>query len=233
MPWPVLLTTAALLAAALGVEIAKGAPNISALIWRPAIRRFRRIDAASDWPGGAVLLYGSSTFAWWDGAAAELAPWPVVNRGFGGARTVDLLRYAGDVLAGGTPRAVVLFVANDVTGSLWDVSPRRAAEQFEALLHRIRGRYGEVPVVWLEVNPTPRRWGVWPHIRDLNAAFREVCGRFGGVHADAAWGGLMIGGEPDPRYFRADRLHLNADGYRVFAAGLRDALRRHVGQPAG
>ena len=232
MPWPVLLTTAALVVAALAVEVAKGAPNLSALLWRPSIRRFRRIDAASDWPPGAVLLYGSSTFAGWDEAASALAPWPVVNRGFGGARTVDLLRYADDVLAGGTPRAVVLFVANDITGSPWDVSTRCAAALFEELLTTIRGRCADVPILWLEVNPTPRRRNVWPRIRELNAAFREVCGRFEGVHADAAWEGLLTGGEPDPRYFRADRLHLNADGYRVFADGLLEALRRHVGEPA-
>ena len=220
-----------LLLAGAGVVMARGAPEVSLYVWWPSIRRFRRQDEVRPWPADAVVLYGSSTFRLWTTAEEDLAPWPVVNRGFGGARTSDLLAYADRVLGPHRPRAVVLYVANDISGSLWDISPVRAARQFRDLLSTVRRLLPATPVVWLAVNPTVRRWAVWDRTCELNRRFAEVCGTFEGVHTVSVADDLLSGGHPDPRFFIEDRLHPSVEGYAVIAAGLRDALRTHAGRP--
>ena len=210
--------------------VAQGALGATRIVWAPSIWRFERADR-EPWPEDAVVLYGSSTFRLWEGAAEALAPRPVVNRGFGGARTSDLLAFVDRVIGrpaqrGDRPAAVVLYVANDISGSPWDVTPKRAAEMFDALLAKVRGHLPHTPVLWIEVNPTPRRWHVWDEISRLNDAFRAVCGRYENVTAVDCSPPMGEDGRPDPRLFIADQLHLNEAGYRPFGERLRAALSR-------
>ncbi len=50
-------------------------------IYAGTIARFE----AEPVPKGALLFLGSSSIRLWSSLAADFEPWPVVNRGFGGA----------------------------------------------------------------------------------------------------------------------------------------------------
>lgn len=64
---------------------------------------------------GHVLLVGSSTMRLWKTAAADLAPLPIENRGFGGSHTEDQLFYFDRLMAGLEPAVVVWYCgSNDV-----------------------------------------------------------------------------------------------------------------------
>ena len=56
-----------------------------------------------------------------------MAPYPVIQRGYGGARLSDFAVYADRIISPHPCRAIVLFVANDITGSKSDKSPREVA----------------------------------------------------------------------------------------------------------
>ena len=84
------------------------------------------------------------------------------------------------------------------------------------------------PIVWIAVNPTPRRWHVWNQISRLNREFARVCGQHRDVHAVDLSPPPLPDGRPDPALFRKDRLHLNAAGYEYFAADVRRTLERIV-----
>ena len=68
--------------------------------WEPAIRAFERDDRETAYPDNAILFVGSSSIRLWDTLAADMAPHAVIQRGFGGARTADVVRYAERILAG-------------------------------------------------------------------------------------------------------------------------------------
>src|SRR5690625_3877595 len=76
----------------------------------------------------------------WETLERDMAPHAVIQRGFGGSRMADLLYYADRYIKPHTFQAMVLFVANDITGSEeHDITPRQVAAQFEEFILKMKG----------------------------------------------------------------------------------------------
>ncbi|MBL8762597.1 MAG: hypothetical protein JNL50_14980, partial [Phycisphaerae bacterium] len=59
--------------------------------YEPEIRAFESADLASPPAPGQVLFIGSSSIKFWKLLATDMSPAPVLNRGFGGSKTRELL----------------------------------------------------------------------------------------------------------------------------------------------
>ena len=62
-----------------GIKSARGDPDA----WETSIRRFEAQDRADPPAPGLIVFTGSSSFTFWSTLAADMAPLPVLNRGFG------------------------------------------------------------------------------------------------------------------------------------------------------
>jgi lysophospholipase L1-like esterase len=194
--------------------------------WEPDVAALEALDAREPDPAGAILFIGSSSVRLWESIAADMAPWPVVRRGYGGARYRDLRHFASRLVANHDPRAIVVFVANDISEPEDAPTVAKVMVDVRATLAAIRDRHPRVPVFFVAVTPTESRWDVWPEISRLNAAieamtdaepttfFVPTAGRF----LDPATG------RPIPALFRDDRLHLSQAGYAVWAGVIAAAL---------
>ena len=49
-------------------------------------------------PVDSLLFYGSSSFRRWDTIKTDMAPFPAINRGYGGAKYVDMVLFAERML---------------------------------------------------------------------------------------------------------------------------------------
>jgi lysophospholipase L1-like esterase len=203
--------------------------------WEPAIRAFERDDRETAYPDNAILFVGSSSIRLWDTLAADMAPHAVIQRGFGGARTADVVRYAERILAGRRPPALVLFVANDIRGdAATDLEPAEAAAQFKAFLDHVRRESPETVMLVVAVTPTESRWAVWPQIRRLNQRLAGLCDET--AHTIfIPTEDLYLGptGRPQPELFRTDRLHLSPAGYARWTKRIRSYLDPLVAGPGG
>ena len=81
----------------------------SATLWEPAIRAFEEQDRRQPPAPGQVVFAGSSSIRFWDTLATDMAPVPVLNRGFGGARLRDVLYYAVRVITPYRPLVVGIY----------------------------------------------------------------------------------------------------------------------------
>lgn len=228
-----LLVTLAPLAAQAGPAAAPPAADVER--WEGEIAALESLDAAEPDPEGAVLLLGSSSIVMWESAAADLAPYPVIRRGFGGATFADLAHFAERLVSPHRFRAAVVFVANDVAGGPDDHTPEQVGAWFRHVVGVIRAREPAAPIICCDVRPTPLREHVWKSIEAVNAALKEACEERAGVHyletAAAYWG-------PDGRartdVYLEDRLHLNEAGYELWSGQIKSALDRvlEAGRPA-
>jgi len=205
--------------------------------WEKDVAAFERADAAAADPAGAVLFVGSSSIRLWETIAADMAPYPAVRRGYGGARYRDLAHFAGRLVARHDPRAIVVFSANDMSDE--DGPPpevERVMVDVRATHALIRDRHPEVPILLVAVTPTEKRWRLWPRIQRLNLAIERLC-------ADEPHTAFVATaerfldpdtGRPDPALFKSDRLHLSAAGYAEWAAAISTALDEVLAaSPAG
>ncbi len=206
--------------------------------WEPEIVRLEEAGQTQTPEDGAVVFYGSSSIRLWDGIGQDMAPWPVVQRGFGGASLPDIIYFAprilGPHLGRENPRrcrAVVLFVANDIVGNQETDAPAAdVAARFEQLLRWIREQDDSVPVFWIEVTPTRSRWSAWPEIRNATTRIRTV------AESDPAaftipTAGAFLGadGQPVPDFFGDDQLHLSPAGYQIWSALIKANLDAALG----
>jgi len=192
------------------------------LSWEGDIRQFEHLDSVETYPSDAILFVGSSSIRLWSTLAADMAPYPVIHRGYGGARLSDLAVYAERIIYPHEFRAVVMFIANDISGSEQDKSPAEVAKLFNNVLRTIRKKYPDTPVFWIAITPTASRWSVWPKIREVNQLIKESCLKHKNTYfvtTDYAF--LNSSGMPRQELFQTDQLHLNADGYAIWTKLLR------------
>ncbi|TWT99636.1 hypothetical protein Pla108_05790 [Botrimarina colliarenosi] len=195
--------------------------------WEAEISRLEALDEAEPDPEGAVLLIGSSSIRLWDNAAEDLAPYPVIRRGFGGARFSDLAHYAKRLITPHHYRAAVVFVANDVTGGDDDRSPEQVAEWFGYVADLLRSHQPDAVVICCDVRPTPLRQHVWDQTKAVNAALQAECEKREGVfYLDTADAYLTADGDARSDVYRDDGLHLNRPGYELWSAQIKSLLNR-------
>jgi hypothetical protein len=199
------------------------------LYWEKDIRQFEKLDSIEKDPASAILFTGSSSIRLWSGLQKDMAPFNVIRRGYGGAKLSDFDYYAKRIIYPHQFSALVLFVANDITGSPSDKSPAAVAALFKNILSTIRAKYPLTPVFWIQITPCPSRWNSWDRIQEANKLVEEVC------NADKnCWfiktsdSFLGTDGLPKKELFRDDMLHLNDSGYQVWTRIIKESLTQKL-----
>ncbi len=169
-----------------------------------------------------VVFVGSSSIRLWSSLAEDMAPVPVMNQGFGGSKIFDSLYWADRLVTRYDPTLVVVFSGtNDIRGK----SPRPAAwvaQRFDELVVRLRELGCDAPLAYIAISPTPSRAEHLSIVLETNRLIEERCAQDERLHfVDTATALLDAEGQPDPRWFLEDRLHLNAEGYATWTAKIR------------
>ena len=100
-------------------------PGANPLRWQEAIADFESQDREAPPPRGGVVFVGSSSIRLWQTLADDMAPTPVVHRGFGGSKLFDSIYYSEELVSKHDPSVVVVFSGtNDIAGN----SPKSAVE---------------------------------------------------------------------------------------------------------
>lgn len=214
-----------------GCEIPSGQPSADSLKastpapWYEAeIRAFEASDAARRPAPGQVLFVGSSTIRMWKTLGPDMSPAPILNRGFGGSKTRDVLAVFERIVKPYTPRVIVYYCGDNDLGTE-NTDAAGAADGFIEFNRRVRALWPGVRVIYIAIKPSIARWSNWDAMRRANELVRRHCeGTPGSVFVDTATPTLGPDATPDPSLFEADGLHLNAKGYRVWASVVRPAV---------
>jgi len=200
-------------------------PEVKA--WESDIEKFEQLDISKYYPDDAIMFTGSSSIALWSTIGKDMLPYNVIQRGYGGAKLSDFVVYADRIIYPHLCQAIVIFVANDITGSENDKSPLEVSQLFRKTLYVIRRKFTDTPVFWVSITPTPARWSVWPEIKEANDMIREICLKHRNTHyIDTEQYFLSSSGLPRTELFVEDKLHLNPDGYTLWAKIIKGELTK-------
>jgi hypothetical protein len=200
-------------------------PEVKA--WENDIQKFEQLDKSERYSEDAILFAGSSSILLWSTLEKDMAPYQVIQRGYGGARLSDFVVYAGRIFDPHPCKAIVIFVANDISGSDKDKSPQEVSRLFRNVLKTIRKTHPETPVFWIAITPTASRWKVWPEIEKANNLIKDICDKKTNayfIRTDYSF--LNESGKPNDELFRTDRLHLSDKGYAVWTEIIKKELNR-------
>jgi len=181
------------------------------------INAFEAADKAAPPLKGAVLLSGASTIRMWSNAADALAPYPVINRGFGGSYTTEVLGYMDRITLPYAPRVVVFQCGgNDIAagGDSAEAPLGRVREYVE----RLRKAYPGTPVVILASGLAPSRRAKWAELAKFNQGLADYVKSEKGLwYVDINPALNLPNGEPRPDTYLKDNLHPSAVGYAGMA----------------
>lgn len=200
-------------------------PEVKA--WESDIEKFEQLDISKSYPSDAILFAGSSSIRLWSTIGKDMLPFNVIQRGYGGAKLSDFVVYADRIIYPHPCQAIVIFIANDIAGNDNDKSPLEVSQLFKKVLSIIHRKFSDTPVFWISITPTPARWKVWPEIKEANEMIKEICAKHKNTYfVETEKYFLTSSGIPRNQLFVADRLHLNADGYAIWAEIIRNELNK-------
>lgn len=129
----------------------------------PEIEHFKALNKNYA-PENALLFLGSSSIRLWETLAQDMASYPVIQRGYGGAHLRDAIFFTEALLGDHqlvyfSDRAMIIgFIANDIKGDPADESPAKVKWLFKFFLKQIRERHPATPFLWIEITPTKSCW---------------------------------------------------------------------------
>ena len=193
----------------------------------PEILAFEEADKKTAPPQGAVLFLGSSSIRYWTTVAQDFPELPVINRGFGGSQIEDSIAYAERIVLPYKPKLVVFYAGgNDLNDGK---TPEAVANDFQKFADKVQTELPTTTIAFISINPSLKRWEqekkivrtnalIEKYIRDTNSPARKLA--YIDSHAEL----LGADGRPQENLLRPDKLHLNAEGYKVWTAIVRPQI---------
>lgn len=188
------------------------------------IARFDSIDRGRMPAPGGVVFVGSSTIRLWPDLNGDFPGVNVIQRGFGGSRLDEVLQYTPKIVIAYKPRLIVLYAGdNDLAEGRTAYEVYKDFKSFVALVHR---SLPNARIVFISIKPSESRWNLVGEMRRAN----EMIRRFTATDTRLKYVDVfdpMLGsdGRPRPELFRADKLHMTAEGYALWRSILTPVVK--------
>lgn len=195
--------------------------------WETEIQKLEALDKTETDPGDAILFIGSSSIRLWENIANDMAPYPTIRRGYGGAKFSDLIFYTDRLVYPHDFRALVVFVANDISNTPEDKEPMEILRLFKEVVRVVRVQNPEKPIFLVEITPTNSRWEKWEQTKQANKVLKDYCDSKTNLHfIETAESFMGEDGKPQAELFREDQLHLKQIGYDIWAERIKEKLNQ-------
>lgn len=191
--------------------------------WEKEIAAMEASAKTNPPPPHGVLFLGSSSIRLWKTLAQDFPDVPAINRGFGGSAIEDSTYFAARLVFPYAPRQIIFRAGgNDLQDGK---SAAAVCDDFKAFVATVHARLPKTEIVFLSWNHSPSRWSSAPREQALNQLVAEFAKTQPRVkYLDVSDLTLDAQGQPRPELFVSDRLHLNAEGYRLLAERVRPVL---------
>ncbi|EDY18272.1 lipolytic protein G-D-S-L family [Chthoniobacter flavus Ellin428] len=183
--------------------------------WEKEIAAFEQKDRQSPPPKGGIVFVGSSSIRKWTTLAEDFPHRVVINRGFGGSQLIDSVHFADRIVIPYEPRMIVLYAGtNDIHAGK---SPEQVFADFQSFVEKIHAKLPKTEIAYISNAGNPARWADVEKVKTANSLIEKyIEGKPGLKFIDVFPRMLGTDGLPRPEIFGPDRLHMNAEGYKLW-----------------
>lgn len=197
------------------------------LVWDEIVKELIKKTEAENPPADVVLFVGSSSIRFWDSLKQDMAPMPVIQYGFGGAKIYDVVYYAEALITRWQAPKLVIFVgSNDINSNeQHQMAPAYIGEQLKTLFDIIFAEKPDTKVFYIAITPTLYSWDKWSSVQEANRIAAAVCDDYeNATFIDPTSSFLDAQGKPNKDFFVFDGLHLNEKGYALWTSHIKPYL---------
>ena len=164
-----------------------------------------------------ILFTGSSSIRLWVDFDSYFPNHNVLNRGFGGSETSDLIHFADELILKYSPSQIFIYEGdNDINSG---EKPGRIIKEMKQLLGMIREvpALAEVPVVLISAKPSIARIHLKKQYLSFNKKLEKLADKQANCRYVDVWS-IMFDEEGELRedIFIEDNLHMNKRGYDIW-----------------
>jgi lysophospholipase L1-like esterase len=183
--------------------------------------------ATADGPQGTagIVFVGSSIFHRWTNLQAQMAPLPIANIAFDGARTEDMLALVDSQVVPRHPKVVAYYCgSNDVDAG----EPAGAiVARIRQFIDRVTTALPDTRIVFVSVNRAPEKQDRWNVVDAVNRQIEKDAGTNRRVvYVDVNPALFNADGTSRLEFFMTDRLHLRPPAYEEFTRILKPVLTK-------
>lgn len=192
--------------------------------WEEAISRIEKSSARPVKRGKYIVFTGSSSIVGWESLRADFPGKKILNHGFGGSQTFEVVHFADRIINPYKPKQVVIYAGDNDLAS--GKSPETVLEDFKRLFRKIRTGSSKSFITFISIKPSPSRRKYMPAIVRTNRLIRDfLASQKRTSYADVYSAMLMPNGQPKPELFKSDSLHMVPAGYELWTEILKPHLR--------
>ena len=191
--------------------------------WEKEVAAMEARDEISPPPKGEILFIGSSTVKRWTTLAQDFPQHKVINRGFGGTQIVDATYFAERLIFPHEPKLIFLRAGGN------DLNAGKSAVQvfadYQEFVAKVQAKLPKTEIVFISLSPSIARWKQADKEKALNGMVQKfIAGNPSLKYIETYDMVLGKDGMPREELFVADKLHFNAEGYKLFAERIRPSL---------
>ncbi|WP_338221920.1 GDSL-type esterase/lipase family protein [Algoriphagus sp. oki45] len=185
----------------------------------PFENEVKQISAKYDslgWKAGSTVFTGSSTIRMWSNLEETFPREDLINTGFGGSKASDLERHLFPLVIKFEPSRVFIYEGDN---DLWaGVEVADILTSLDNIVTRIHLINPDIEIFLIGAKPSPSRWEKRASYQIFNQKLSEYCRAKEKVEFVDVWKALTNSdGSPRPELYIQDQLHLNQEGYVIWA----------------
>ena len=201
------------------------------------IAKFVEQDKATPPPQNALLISGSSSARYWVSAPEDFKPYPVINRGFGGSKSTEVLSTMDRIALPYHPRVVIYFAGtNDLGGGS---AAADVVDNIRQYVDRMRKENPKTGIVIMAGLKSPKRKAHWAEFDKFNDLLQKYCATGKNLYfVDHNKVMNTPNGEAIAAYYREEgdsAMHANPKGYAEIVKLVRPVVDQawKASDPAG
>ena len=171
-----------------------------------------------------VLFLGSSSINLWDTIYEDFAPLKLIRRSYGGATLRDMIYNYATIAKGYKPKAIVLYVENDLGSHKEGVNAVKCFDLFRIFIAKLKKEYPNTPLFVVSLKPSQHKADQLKDQLIVNTLLQQNATQQQYTYIDITK--VMYDEEGNLRtdIFKEDNLHMNAEGYKLWTAIIKPLL---------
>ena len=165
-------------------------------------------------PQNAIVFAGSSIFHFWTTLADDMAPLPVINQAFAGARMHSVFNAIDKLIIPYSPGIIVYYCgSNDINDG---AESSDILSGFEKFVSAVRDKLPSTIIYFVSINKAPQKMDKWKVIDDSNEKIKDWCEETDRLFFIDINPLFFSGGQSRTDLFFEDGLHFQPEAYLEF-----------------
>ncbi len=161
-----------------------------------------------------LVFTGSSSIRLWEDLEERFPAYQVINSGFGGSQTSDLLVFLDELVLKYQPDQVFIYEGdNDLEDKK---RPGKIMKTTKEVVSRIKDTGTVSSIVLISTKPSIKRWHLKGKYKRLNRKLEKYCSRDPILAFANIWDPMLNGKKLRTDLFIEDGLHMNTKGYEIW-----------------